>query len=150
MFPLSYGKYVFKHEKMPHKKWNYPFAVMDFASAAEVMPEQTRYLFCKTQRARLFASGRVAVDELISRNVLLLRLSTARGEVIAELQVHNDEEANRLHSDGEADLTVSEGNSLIGVSVEVVVIYNHGYKKMKRLKPQLAHDIPGESQTLAI
>ncbi|KAL1858747.1 hypothetical protein Daus18300_009881 [Diaporthe australafricana] len=60
MFPSGCGRYIFKHEKLPHVKWHYPFPVVNFASAAQVMPEQTRYLFCKTQGARLFASRRAA------------------------------------------------------------------------------------------
>jgi hypothetical protein len=62
LYPDGCEKYVFEHEAMPHdeisttasRNWYYPFPVPEVDEATQPdMPEQTQYLFCKTDKAQL-------------------------------------------------------------------------------------------------
>ncbi|KAI6766008.1 hypothetical protein HG530_007078 [Fusarium avenaceum] len=64
LHPDGCEKYVFQHESLPHenvatstmgsRNWYYPFTVPEIDGSTQPdMPEQTEYLFCKTDKAQL-------------------------------------------------------------------------------------------------
>lgn len=131
VFPTGCGKGTFEHVKAPGIQWHYPFPVVDVANAPQYMPEQTEYLFCKTQRTRLFASR----DNTRSRgsNDLLLHLDR-HGDRIGELRAHNQELVeSRLAAGAEIPAIGQVEQSVIGGFIEVVVIYESCVQKTERM-----------------
>ncbi len=59
LYPDGCGQYLYRHDAFPDKDcdtWYYPFTVPDIETSTPFsMSEQTRYLFCKTWKASVFA-----------------------------------------------------------------------------------------------
>lgn len=140
LFPPGCGKDLFEHVKLPGVHWYYPFPVMDFANAPQYMPEQTQYLFCRTQRTRLFASRVLDVNDwVLKRNVLLLHVKP-HGEKAGELQAHNDELVEGLLPSVEAGLDTAKGDSHTGAYVELVIIYESCINEAERIRSDAGDD----------
>lgn len=97
----------------------YPFPVPDFTEATPPdMPEQTAYLFCITQRARLWTRGEKAVDKRVIDADLSLAISVhyGSGDVIGQIQLHDFDQLKRLMG--------ASARSELGAQIEFVAI-NH-------------------------
>lgn len=123
LWPEGCGGYVYKHRNLPDDSYGptdtffYPFPVPDITEETPPdMPEQTAYLFCTTQRARLWTRGEKIVDRKVLDDDLSLWISIhgASGSAVGELQLHEDAQLKRL-------VEASTGTEL-GAQVELVAI----------------------------
>ncbi|KAG8166963.1 hypothetical protein KVR01_002652 [Diaporthe batatas] len=132
LYPAGCKEQLFKHDSQWWTTWYYPFPVVNFADAPQVVPKQTSYLFCKTQRARFFASPKIAEKKPNERsNVLSLYLGPNE-ESIGELQAHNARFVEDLFSAERAGTEASGNGPPSLASVEVIVIYESLMKQTER------------------
>ena len=115
LYPDGCGQYIYHHEGFPDEdcdKWFYPFDVPNIQpSTPYCVPEQTRYLFCKSRKASLFAHRFIDRYEGENNHVLKLRLR------------ENEPEIGRLHLQTDDQLELwpepkSEGNLEMGSEIE--------------------------------
>jgi hypothetical protein len=114
--PDGCDRYIFRHESMPvdemdseeGQAWYYPFSVIEVnESTLPDMPEQTEYLFCKTNRAQLWGVQKDGEwkDAL---------LYNSKKEEVGFLNLVNDEFLGRFPK------TLSEDE--VGLPVELVAV----------------------------
>lgn len=122
LWPEECGGFMYKHKSLPdhHSGLNdmffYPFPVPDITETTPPdMPEQTAYLFCTTQRARLWTRGE-SVGDRYPCNLTDVFTSMHDGlrDAVGTLQLHDDDQLQRL-------VEASAGTEL-GVQVEIVAI----------------------------
>ncbi|KAH8650032.1 hypothetical protein BX600DRAFT_483938 [Xylariales sp. PMI_506] len=91
LFPDGCETYAFTHSNMPEKEnryWYYPFPVPDITEHTRpMMPDQTEYLFCKTDRANLWA--RKDVHEQSDMEANIVDICDETGNKIGRLHLHN-------------------------------------------------------------
>lgn len=125
LWPEQCGKYVYKHRNLPDDDYGptdtffYPFPVPDITEKTPPdMPAQTPYLFCTTQRARLWTRGEKVIEhELIGADMTLsISIHDASGTKVGQLQLHDHDQVKQL-------VDASAGTEL-GAQVELVAI-NH-------------------------
>lgn len=123
LWPDECGGYVYKHTNLPDDDYGptdtffYPFPVPDITEETMPdMPEQTAYLFCTTQRARLWTRGEKVVDERVldADSSLAVGLHDGSGGAIGELQLHDFDQLKRL--------TDASTSSELGAQIELVAI----------------------------
>ncbi|KAI1455344.1 heterokaryon incompatibility protein-domain-containing protein [Annulohypoxylon moriforme] len=125
LYPDGCGEYIFKHEAMTDpdtetNAWYYPFPVANISeSTPPVHVEQTEYLFCETQRARLWARRLESDDPYQGMNVL--QLVDAEETPVGVLHCHNQEQAAGFPEVVEDD--EAHGEMPLGKQVELVAIY---------------------------
>jgi hypothetical protein len=97
LHPEGCDRYVFRHENMAtddkdhEHPWHWPFPVPDIQESTQpFMPEQTSYLYCDTQRARVRA---FKADEGNKAT-----LYSSQDKVIGTLRLHNEEQLQRFPS----------------------------------------------------
>ncbi|KAI2473125.1 heterokaryon incompatibility protein-domain-containing protein [Annulohypoxylon bovei var. microspora] len=139
LYPGGCGEFVFKHEAMADpdeetNSWYYPFPVADISeSTPPVLPEQTAYLFCNTQRARLWASK--AIGNYPTRGGNILQLLNAEKVQVGVLHCHNE-----LQLTGFPEVAKgAEHHDEVppGKQVELVAIYRYKtYEKVWNEKKQ--------------
>lgn len=99
--PEGCGYHLFRHRDFPavpdrykNDLWFYPFPVMDITSETPpYTPQQTRYLFCETRKAYLWASPTIEEGKRWGMNADLQGKS---GEVVGHLYLHNEQQHFRL------------------------------------------------------
>ncbi|KAG5657619.1 hypothetical protein KAF25_007652 [Fusarium avenaceum] len=118
LYPDGCDKYVFEHESMPHdeisttssRNWYYPFPVLELDESTQPdMPEQTEYLFCKTDKAHLL--GFQKDDE--GNDVILYNI---HNENVGFLNLVNEEFLSRFPR------LQTEDKSSAGLLVELVAV----------------------------
>lgn len=123
LWPEGCGGYVYKHENLPDDDYGptdtffYPFPVPEITETTPPdMPEQTAYLFCTTQRARLWTRGDKNVDHRFfdADSSLSISMHNATGDAAGKLQLHDHDQLKRL-------VDASAGTDL-GAQVEIVAI----------------------------
>ncbi|KAI0536637.1 heterokaryon incompatibility protein-domain-containing protein [Xylaria digitata] len=117
IYPDGCGEYFYSHANIK-RRFYYPFPVADITEdTPPVMPPQTAYLFCETQKGRLYAKPVGKKDRLIDHmNKLMVDLRDENNTVIGKLHLHNEEQMS-LFTDSNAPGANSPGNK-----VEVVAI----------------------------
>ncbi|KAM0421400.1 hypothetical protein ACHAPT_010754 [Fusarium lateritium] len=104
LYPDGCDQHVFKHTALTDPDedcdaWYYPFPVPDIReSTPPFTPEQTRYLFCETSKARLlgYRDG--------EENLAIL--SNSVGKKVGNLHLHNEESSALFPKLGETGLSV--------------------------------------------
>lgn len=124
LWPTQCGRFLYKHRSLSgddsdSRKKNmffYPFPVPDITETTRPdMPEQTAYLFCTTQRARVWTRGdKAVVPDGSHSSKLLICIHGGFNVTIGTLQLHDGDQLRRL-------LDASAGTEL-GVSIELVAI----------------------------
>ncbi|KAI2627080.1 heterokaryon incompatibility protein-domain-containing protein [Hypomontagnella submonticulosa] len=123
LYPDGCGEFIFKHEAMtdPDEEinyWYYPFPVTTITeSTPPFMPEQTAYLFCETQQARLWARG--INNSIHGKNTLCLL--NAEKRQVGVLYCDNVQQLEGF-PDAVGD-TEKDNEVLAGRQVELVAIY---------------------------
>ncbi|SMR45255.1 unnamed protein product [Zymoseptoria tritici ST99CH_1A5] len=130
LYPDGCGEFLYRHPAFPDDfcdTWFYPFEVPEINTSTPFeIPEQTRYLFCRTWKAELWSQR--------SRNENKLTLSKGPGEPgIGELHLHNEkqlalwpengidgQEVVARSETGSSDVDVPSSES--GKAVELVAI----------------------------
>ena len=139
LYPDGCGQHLYKHHTFPDEdcdKWYYPFDVPDVQTSTPFsMPEQTRYLFCKTWKASVFAHRFVDRHFGENNHVLTLRKKVNEAE-IGKLHLQTDDQLKlwpELESKGGAEM----GSKIEhGRTVELVAIA-HGLHFSKTFNEEL-------------
>lgn len=130
LWPEDSGEFVYKHKSLPDDDpdklkiengstngFFYPFPVPDITERTPPdMPEQTAYLFCTTQRARLWTRGdKFTLNEYQDASTALtIQIHDESRDAVGSLHLHDRDQLKRL-------LDASVGTEL-GVQVELVAI----------------------------
>lgn len=133
LWPDGCGGQVFKHYNMVGiendgcDSWYYPFPVTNIEQSTPLFtPEQTPYLFCKTNKCRLwgFQTGDYNVVDLC----------TASGDRVGSLHLHNQDQLD-LFPQKQADDTP-------GLMVDLVAIYRSKTYHLSWDKEQERYTLP--------
>lgn len=128
LWPEGCGGYVYKHENLRGAQWDpsstfweptdaffYPFPVPKITeSTPPEMPKQTAYLFCTTQRVRLWTRGQRISTKYHWENTNCIHLHDEAGGRVGTLQLHNQDQLRWLEAE-------SAGTER-GVQLELVAI----------------------------
>ncbi|CAG9981896.1 unnamed protein product [Clonostachys byssicola] len=120
LWPEGCGGYVYKHENLRGADWGptdaffYPFPVPKITeSTPPEMPKQTAYLFCTTQRVRLWTRGQ-KIETKHGENTNCIYLDDEVGGRVGTLRLHNEDQLEWLEAE-------SAGTER-GVQLELVAI----------------------------
>lgn len=120
IYPDNCGKFVFRHRDFPDEDsalWHYPFPVPNInAQTPFEVPEQTAYLFCKTQQASVWSERRDYARHPNGGHVLKLR-NERNGEEIGSLHLQTDEQLAQWPK------VEFEEDAVDGRNIELVAIY---------------------------
>jgi hypothetical protein len=131
LYPDGCGEYVYRHHALPdpeNNTWFYPFEFSDIdVSTPFNIPKQTRYLFCKTWKAGMWAYRTAR-----GYNKLALRIGPDEPK-IGDLHLQNEEHlalfpepspghSNGTHADSKNDSSSSSGTISQGKLVELIAI----------------------------
>ncbi|VUC25793.1 unnamed protein product [Clonostachys rosea] len=122
LWPEGCGGYVYKHERLPESyigptdTFFYPFPVPKITeSTPPNMPKQTAYLFCTTQRVRLWTRGEIVPDiKQAGRDILRIYVHNESGISVGSLLLHTRDQLEWLEA-------MSAGTES-GVQVELVAV----------------------------
>lgn len=118
LYPDRCDKYVFEHESMPHdeisttasRNWYYPFPVPEVDESTQPnMPEQTEFLFCKTDKAQFLGFQKDGQGN----DVILYNI---HNEIIGFLNLVNREFLSRFPR------FQTEDESSAGLPIELVAV----------------------------
>lgn len=122
LYPDGCGKFVYQHHGMPDKQcdtWYYPFDVPEVdESTPGNMPEQTRYLFCKTWKVSMW-SHRTIDTRFGDNHVLTLRNGPHEPD-IGKLHLQTDEQLESWPAPVAND--ASPGGRDTGKTIDLVAI----------------------------
>ncbi|RYC57698.1 hypothetical protein CHU98_g8516 [Xylaria longipes] len=125
IFPDGCGDYLYSHANIMKRdkemRFYYPFPVSDITEDTPPrMPPQTAYLFCETQKARLYAKppgkkDSLSIDE-IEMEKFIMDLRDDNGTIVGKLHLHNEEQLSLFTGSS------AQGENSLGNKVEVVAI----------------------------
>lgn len=131
--PPGCNEYAFEHRLFPGNYYYYPFPITEGKeSTPQFMPEQTPYLFCKTQMARLWAVCSVDLWEEVAKRSPLYGLGLPNDIELQVLEIRTECSGPAvgelyLHSVDQLTPFLIASNEYIkagpGQSVELVAIY---------------------------
>lgn len=123
LYPDGCGKYVYRHEALPDSDcdtWYYPFDVPEIdESTPSFMPDQTRYLFCKTWKASLWSHSTAGEGFENDNHILTLRRGPQQ-PAVGKLHLHTNEQLASWPAPAEDE--GGPGEEQLGRSVELVAI----------------------------
>jgi hypothetical protein len=147
LYPDGCDKYVFEREALPHdeisttasRNWYYPFPVPEIDEATQPdMPEQTEYLFCKTDKAQLL--GYQKNDE--GNDIILYNIHK---ESVGFLNLVNADFLNRFPK------PLMEDENGTGLPVELVAVCKvRRYSKTRNGPEKVYNDIVSKEDTYLV
>ena len=138
LYPDGCGQYLYHHHAFPDEdcdKWYYPFDVPEVQTSTPYsMPEQTRYLFCKTWKALVW-SHRTGKYHGEDNYVLTLRRSENEPK-IGTLHLQTLDELKLWPEPGSKSDAEMGSKNEFGRTVELVAI-NHSVHHSKTFNEEL-------------
>ncbi|KAF2963496.1 hypothetical protein GQX73_g10075 [Xylaria multiplex] len=116
IYPDGCGQYLYSHANLK-ERFYYPFPVADITEdTPSITPPQTAYLFCETQKGRLYAKPTGKKDLVDDMDKFIVDFRDENSTVVGKLHLHNEEQLS-LFTGSNAPGADSSGNM-----VEVVAI----------------------------
>lgn len=135
LYPDGCGEYLYKHDDFPDEdcdKWYYPFEVPDIESSTPFsMPEQTRYLFCKTWKAKVWAHRPFEKDLMGEDDHRLVLRGSASGPEVGRLHLQTDEQLGLWPELESADDT-GKGREVEVYAINMCVVHSKTFNEQEK------------------
>jgi hypothetical protein len=122
LFPDGCGEYLYHHNAMPDKDcdtWFYPFNVPDINELTPcTVPEQTRYLFCKTWKVSVWSCR--TIDDMFKSNHLLTLRNGVQEPDIGKLHLQTDAQLDMWPVPRDGEIVPNGEDS--GKTIELIAI----------------------------
>lgn len=145
LYPDGCGQYLYKHRAMPDDdcdSWYYPFDVPDIqTSTPYFMPEQSRYLFCKTWKASIWSHRTTGRHSDADNKILTLRKGVNEPD-IGKLHLQTDDQLALWPPPGSRSESEVGGGIELGKTIELVAINKCVHHSKTFNKEQQRYDHP--------